>query len=260
VLFVYDPPAGTPESDSTAAAHTIAEELRRLLAAPAPDPPLGIDADLRPEGRQGPLVRSLGAYQQYYARWSKVWEAQALLRARFVCGDESLGREFEELADSMRYPSGGLTREQIVEIRRIKARVETERLPRGADPNTHTKLGRGGLSDVEWAVQLVQLRHAYAVPELRKTQTLDALNAAVTAGLIEKVDAAAMEAGWTLAARVRNALTLVRGRPTDQLPRHGVELAGTVQLLGGGDPGEFVDRYLRLTRRSRAAMERVLDS
>ena len=260
VLFVYQPPAEVPENEATAAAHAIAEELRRMLTAPAPDPPLGIDADLRPEGRQGPLVRSLNAYQQYYARWSKVWEAQALLRARFVCGDEPLGREFERLADTMRYPAGGLTREQVVEIRRIKARVETERLPRNADPYTHTKLGRGGLSDVEWAVQLVQLRHAYALPELRKTRTMEALTAIVDAKLIDKADAAAMAAGWTLAAQVRNALTLVRGRPTDQLPRHGTELAGTVTLLGGGDPGEFVDRYLRLTRRSRAAMERVLDS
>jgi glutamate-ammonia-ligase adenylyltransferase len=260
VLFVYEPPPGGAESEASAAAHGIAEELRRMLSAPAPDPALGIDADLRPEGRQGPLVRSLNAYQQYYARWSKVWEAQALLRARFVCGDASLGRRFEELADAVRYPSGGLTREQVVEIRRIKARVEVERLPRGADPNTHTKLGRGGLADVEWAVQLVQLRHAYALPDLRKTRTLEALNAAQKGQLIDKVDAAAMTAGWTLAAQVRNALTLVRGRPTDQLPQHGVELAGAVQILGGGDPGEFVDRYLRLTRRSRAATERVLES
>ncbi|XVU27218.1 bifunctional [glutamine synthetase] adenylyltransferase/[glutamine synthetase]-adenylyl-L-tyrosine phosphorylase [Actinoplanes sp. CA-054009] len=254
VLFVYD------GADSGAPALAVAEELRRSLSAPAPDPELGIDADLRPEGRQGPLVRSLAAYQQYYARWSKVWESQALLRARFVCGDETLGREFETLADPIRYPDGGLTREQVVEIRRIKARVEVERLPRNADPHTHTKLGRGGLSDVEWAVQLLQLRHAYAITGLRCTRTLEALDAAVKAKLVDKVDAAAMAAGWTLAAQVRNALTLVRGRPTDQLPRHGVELAGTVQLLGGGDPGEFVDRYLRLTRRSRAAMERVLDS
>jgi glutamate-ammonia-ligase adenylyltransferase len=259
VLFVYDPPQGIPEGDVTAAAHAIAEELRRLLAAPAPDPPLGVDADLRPEGRQGPLVRSLNAHQQYYARWSHVWESQALLRARFVCGDADLGREFEQLANGMRYPRGGLTREQIIEIRRIKARVERERLPRGADPNTHAKLGRGGLADVEWAVQLLQLRHAYAVPSLRMTRTLEALSAEREAGLVDKADAAAMAAGWTLAARVRNALTLVRGRPTDQLPRHGSELAGTVQLLGGGDPGEFVDRYLRITRRSRAAMERVLE-
>jgi glutamate-ammonia-ligase adenylyltransferase len=207
VLFVYSPPADVPEGDASSAAHQIAEELRRLLGSPAPDPPLGVDADLRPEGRQGPLVRSLNAYAQYYARWSKVWESQALLRARFVCGDEDLGREFEELADGHRYPRGGLSRDQVVEIRRIKARVETERMPRGADPHTHTKLGRGGLADVEWAVQLLQLRHAYAVPELRQTRTLEAL-----------------------------------------------------QLLGGGDPGEFVDRYLRITRRCRAAMERVLEA
>ncbi|MEU4424583.1 bifunctional [glutamine synthetase] adenylyltransferase/[glutamine synthetase]-adenylyl-L-tyrosine phosphorylase [Actinoplanes sp. NPDC024001] len=260
VLFVYEPPAGTPENEASAAAHAIAEELRRLLGAPAPDPPLGVDADLRPEGRQGPLVRSLQAYQQYYARWSKVWESQALLRARFICGDASLGAEFEALADGVRYPGGGLSREQIVEIRRIKARVETERLPRGADPNTHTKLGRGGLADVEWAVQLLQLRYAHTEPELRKTSTLEALEAETRAGLVDPADADAMAAGWTLAAEVRNALTLVRGRPTDQLPRHGSELAGTVLLLGGGDPGEFVDRYLRLGRRSRAAMERVLES
>ncbi|MEV6345983.1 bifunctional [glutamine synthetase] adenylyltransferase/[glutamine synthetase]-adenylyl-L-tyrosine phosphorylase [Actinoplanes sp. NPDC051851] len=254
VLFVYD------GSDDGAAAHAIAEELRRLLNAPAPDPALGIDADLRPEGRQGPLVRSLPAYQQYYARWSKVWEAQALLRARFVCGDLALGRAFEALADTMRYPTGGLTREQVIEIRRIKARVETERLPRGADPNTHTKLGRGGLADVEWAVQLMQLRHSHELAGLRCTRTLEALDAEVEAGLVEVADAEAMAAGWTLAAEVRNALTLVRGRPTDQIPAHGVELAGAVLLLGGGDPGEFVDRYLRITRRSRAAMQRVMES
>jgi len=257
VLFVYDPPPGADESAASAAAHAIAEELRRLLSAPAPDPPLGVDADLRPEGRQGPLVRSLAAYAQYYARWSKVWEAQALLRARFVCGDADLGAEFEAMIDPVRYPADGLTREQVVEIRRIKARVETERLPRGADPATHTKLGRGGLADVEWAVQLLQLRHAGRRPELRGTRTLDALAAARDAGLVEADDAAEMAAGWTLAAQVRNALMLVRGRAGDQLPRHGVELAGVVRLLGRDDPGEFLDEYLRTGRRSRAAMERV---
>lgn len=260
VLFVYDPPAGSSESAASAAAHAIAEELRRLLGVPAPDPPLGVDADLRPEGRQGPLVRSLAAYAAYYARWSRVWEAQALLRARFVCGDAELGAEFEAMIDPVRYPAEGLTREQVVEIRRIKARVETERLPRGADPATHTKLGRGGLADVEWAVQLVQLRHAGRVPSLRGTRTLDALAAAERAGLIDPTDAAEMAAGWSLTAQVRNALMLVRGRAGDQLPRHGVELAGVVRLLGRDDPGEFLDEYLRVGRRSRAATERVLNA
>jgi glutamate-ammonia-ligase adenylyltransferase len=260
VLFVYDPPPGVAEDAASTAARGIAEELRRLLGMPAPDPPLGVDADLRPEGRQGPLVRSLAAYAQYYARWSKVWEAQALLRARYVCGDADLGTEFEAVADPVRYPERGLTREQVVEIRRIKARVETERLPRNADPATHTKLGRGGLADVEWAVQLMQLRHAGRLPELRCTRTLDALAAARNADVVDDADAAAMAAGWTLAAQVRNALMLVRGRAGDQLPRHGVELAGVVRLLGADDPGEFLDDYLRTARRSRAAAERVLNA
>ena len=133
-------------------------------------------------------------------------------------------------------------------------------LPAGADPRLHLKLGPGGLADVEWAVQLLQLRHAGRTEALRTTRTLDALAAARDAGLVDPADAAAMAAGWTLAAQVRNALMLVRGRTGDQLPRQGVELAGVVRLLGGHDPGEFIDHYLRTARRSRAAMERVLDS
>jgi glutamate-ammonia-ligase adenylyltransferase len=98
------------------------------------------------------------------------------------------------------------------------------------------------------------------VDGLRGTRTLDALAAAREAGLIDPADAGAMAAGWRLAAQVRNALMLVRGRAGDQLPRHGVELAGVVRLLGGEDPGEFLDEYLRTARRSRAAVERVLDA
>ncbi len=144
-----------------------------------------------------------------------------------------------------------------MEIRRIKARVESERLPRGADPVTHVKLGRGGLADVEWTVQLLQMRHGHEVPALRTTRTLEALAAARTTGLMTAADAEAFVTAWTSASRVRNALMLVRGRPSDQLPRHGTELAGVVKVLGGGDPGEFVDDYLRKARHARNVFERV---
>jgi [glutamine synthetase] adenylyltransferase / [glutamine synthetase]-adenylyl-L-tyrosine phosphorylase len=246
------------EDEAQGTALAVAEQLRTLLSRPAPDPPLGVDADLRPEGRQGPLVRSLAAYQRYYATWSQVWEAQALLRARPVAGDADLAAAFIELIDPVRYPADGLRREQVIEIRRIKARVEKERLPRGADPLTHTKLGRGGLADVEWTVQLWQLRHGHRVVGLRGTRTLDALEAARIAGLVSDEDAAVLAAAWTLCARVRNALTQIKGRAADQLPRHGVELAGVARMLvgGGADPGEFLDDYLRVTRRARAAVER----
>jgi glutamate-ammonia-ligase adenylyltransferase len=192
-----------------------------------------------------------------------VWEAQALLRARLVAGDADVGAEFLALADQVRYPPGGLTREQFTEIRRIKARVESERLPRGADPSTHTKLGRGGLADVEWTVQLLQLRHGHRVAGLRTTRTLEALRAAADAELISRGDAGALTAAWELASRVRNALTLIRGRPADQLPRRGPDLLGVAQVLGrppDTDPGEFLDEYLRTARRARQAVERIFDA
>ena len=260
VLFVHETIAGAEERDATIAARAVAEELRRLLNAPAPDPPLGIDANLRPEGRQGPLTRSLAAYGEYYRRWSKPWEWQALLRARPVAGDEDLGQRFIELIDPLRYPKEGLDLAAITEIRRIKARVDVERLPRGADPATHTKLGRGGLADVEWTVQLLQLRNAAQLPGLRTPQTLAALAAARDGGLISGADHDAMVAAWRLAAQVRNALMLVRGRPSDQLPRHGRELQGVARALARADQadtGEFLDDYLRTMRRGRQAVERV---
>ena len=258
VLFVYDPPAGMAEDTASARAHAVAEELRRLLAAPAPDPPLAVDADLRPEGRQGPLVRSLAAYAHYYARWARTWEAQALLRARFVAGDRGVADRFLALADPVRYPPGGLDRDQVTEIRRIKARVEKERLPRGADPLTHVKLGRGGLADVEWTVQLWQLRFGHEITSLRDTRTLSALSAAAAAGLASAEDVETLSAAWILCSRVRNALTLVRGRASDQLPRHGVELAAVARLLAPGQsPAEFLDGYLKVTRRARAGVEKL---
>ncbi|MSW44116.1 MAG: bifunctional [glutamine synthetase] adenylyltransferase/[glutamine synthetase]-adenylyl-L-tyrosine phosphorylase, partial [Actinobacteria bacterium] len=191
VMFVYEPLDGADEQAANSAAFSVANELRRLLMAPSQDPPLDVDADLRPEGKQGPLVRSLDSYRAYYERWSSGWEAQALLRADFAAGDEALGAAFLELIDGLRYPAGGIGDDQVREIRRLKARMESERLPRGADPTLHTKLGRGGLSDVEWVVQVIQMQHAHAIPSLRTTRTLDALAAAESAGLVSELDASA---------------------------------------------------------------------
>jgi glutamate-ammonia-ligase adenylyltransferase len=260
VLFVHRPKPGADDAKATAAANAVAHTLRRLLSEPAPDPAFEIDADLRPEGRQGALVRSISAFREYYERWVSVWEVQALLRAVPVAGNEQLGADFVELIDPIRYPAEGLTAEQVAEIRRIKARVERERLPRGADPATHTKLGRGGLSDVEWTVQLLQLQHAAQVPALRTASTVDGLAALSASDLLDPEQTEALQAAWELATRSRNAIFLVRGRPSDQLPRPGAELVGVARACGFGpdlDAGQFVEDYRRTTRRARAVVEQV---
>jgi len=259
VMFVHDPMPGVDERQATEAATAIANELRRLLQMHAPEPSLEVDPDLRPEGRNGPLVRSLASYESYYRRWSSVWEAQALLRARFVAGDAEVGAAFAALIEPLRYPATGLTDDQVREIRRIKARIENERLPRGADPTMHTKLGRGGLADVEWVAQLLQLRHAGPEPGLRCTGTLEALDAARRAGLLDAADATALAQAWRLASRLRNAIMLVRGRPADSPPTPGRELTAVARCLGyaPAQAGRMIEDYKRLTRRARTVVERV---
>ena len=262
VMYVGETAPGQDEQEARADAAAVADLMGRLLGRPTPDPPLEIDANLRPEGRNGPLVRTLESYRTYWARFAAPWERQALLRARPVAGDEELGADFLAAADTFRYPEGGLSTRDVVEIRRIKARVDTERMPRGADPTTHTKLGRGGLGDVEWTIQLLQLQHAAEIPGLRTPHTLPAIAAATDAGLLSEADAAALRNGWLVASRTRNAIMLVRGKPDDQIPRQGRELAAVARALGypaGGDPGEFVDDYRRATRRARKVVDRVFD-
>ncbi|CAL9399307.1 bifunctional [glutamine synthetase] adenylyltransferase/[glutamine synthetase]-adenylyl-L-tyrosine phosphorylase [Streptomyces sp. enrichment culture] len=259
VLFVHEPRDGVDEQEAARAANRVVAEMRRLLQLPTADPPLLIDADLRPEGRSGPLVRTLKSYEAYYRRWSLGWESQALLRAEPMAGDADLGRRFIELVDPLRYPAKGLDEAAVREIRRLKARMENERLPRGADPTLHTKLGRGGLSDVEWTVQLTQMRHAHEVPGLRTTSTRGALAAAREAGLIGEQDARTLDEAWVLATRVRNGVMLVRGRAGDTFPAGARELAAVGRYLGygPGHAGEMVDDYRRTTRRARAVVDEL---
>lgn len=257
VLFVHAPREGVDEQEAGRAANRVVAEMRRLLQLPTADPPLLIDADLRPEGKSGPLVRTLKSYEAYYRRWSLVWESQALLRAQPMAGDADLGRDFIELIDPLRYPAEGLGEDAVREIRRLKARMESERLPRGADPTLHTKLGRGGLSDVEWTVQLMQMQHGWAEPGLRTTRTREALAAACAAELISGEDAQTLDDAWVLATRVRNAVMLVRGRPGDTFPSGPRELTAVGRYLGyePGHVGDMLDDYRRITRRARAVVD-----
>lgn len=255
VMYVFR--AGEGDTDASARARKHAHRIDAITTDPRL--PLDLDADLRPEGKTGPLARSLDAYAAYYARWSLGWEAQALLRARPVAGDEQLGNDFVEVADAIRYRDSGLSDKDLREIRRIKARVESERLPRGADPKRHLKLGRGSLSDVEWLVQTLQLGHGHAVAKLRTTSTLGALRVAEEADLIDSDDAEVLRRAWLLSSRIRSAVYLFANQQTDVLPTNSVELEGVARLLGY-DAGQGIDLendYLEATRRSRQVFERL---
>lgn len=259
VMFVCEPVGDADESSAVRWAVSIAEQVRTRLGTPSADPPLEVDANLRPEGRSGSLVRTLSSYETYYGQWALPWEIQALLRAHRVAGDEDLGHRFLLMIDKIRYPPGGVSAETVQEIRRIKARVDAERLPRGADRNTHTKLGRGGLADIEWTVQLMQLRFAHKVPALHNTSTLESLDAIGAAELIAEGDIDLLRQAWLTATRARNALVLVKGKATDQLPGPGRQLNAVALAAGWAtdDGSEFLDNYLRVTRRAKTVVRKV---
>ena len=255
VMYVYRANGVDPQR-----AHELSLQLVAGLRKHSEDHrvPLDLDADLRPEGRNGPLARSLAAYGEYYRRWSLSWEAQALLRARGVAGSVKLIRAFTELADDVRYPVS-VDPQGLREIKRIKARVENERLPQGADPARHLKLGPGSLSDVEWLVQALQLEHAHRIPGMRTTSTLGALRAAQDAGIIAEASADRLAEAWRLARRLRSANTLLSGQTSDVLPTDRKKLDGIGRLLGypPRSATQVEEDYLATTRRARRIFEKL---
>jgi glutamate-ammonia-ligase adenylyltransferase len=256
LIVVHECHEGVSESDGQAQAVAVVQELLRLLGAAGADG-LSVDLDLRPEGKNGPLSRSLTAYAAYYERWALTWEFQALLRARVLTGPPDLAARFTALIDPLRWPEVGLDATRLREVRTMKARVEAERLPRGADPRTHLKLGRGGLADIEWTVQLLQMGHARAVPALRATNTPAGLAAALDGGLVTEEDAATLRQAWDNAARLRNATLLWRGRAADAVPADVREADGVGRIVGreAGTGASLTEAYLKQARRARRIVE-----
>ena len=256
VMFVYRDTSEMSGNEATRRAERIVARVKEILEDHRL--PFDLDTDLRPEGKNGVVVRSLDSYAAYYTRWSLSWEAQALLRARPALGDLDLMRQFTAVIEPVRYPVT-VTDDDLREIRRIKARVEKERLPQGADPARHLKLGRGSLSDVEWLVQLWQLQHAHAHPALKSTSTQLAMSAAVDASLVRRTDADVLMAAWSLASRIRSACTLWGASTSDMLPLDRGDLDGIARLLGypPNSAARLEEDYLSATRRARSTFERL---
>lgn len=259
VIVVADPVPGQDESDAVRWAIGIVDKLRRRLSKPSGDPPLDVDLGLRPEGRSGAVVRTIASYERYYRQWGESWEMQALLRAAFVAGDHEVGERFLAMIDEFRYPADGVSEAVIRDIRRMKARVDNERLPRGADRNTHTKLGRGALTDIEWTVQLLTMMHAHEYPQLHDPSTLRVLDVLEKEEIIPPSQVQDLRAAWLMATDARNALVLVRGKRVDQLPTPGPQLAQVAGAAGWPpeENQEFLESYLKLTRHARKVVDEV---
>lgn len=253
-----DGEAGT-DQDAVTWASGIAKRLRTRLSRPSQDPPLEVDLNLRPEGRSGPTVRTLESYRAYYERWGETWEFQALLRATWIAGDKDLGIRFLRTIDTFRYPEGGADRTTVQQVRRMKARVDGERLPRGADRYTHTKLGRGGLTDIEWTVQLLTMQNCHKIDNLHNTSTLQVIEEIRIAGLLSEADVDILRDAWIVATRARNAIILADAKRRDQLPAPGPQLVN-IAAAANWDPENsqgFLDDYLKTTRRARRVVDRV---
>jgi glutamate-ammonia-ligase adenylyltransferase len=247
VVLVYD---GSTAGDFEEATR-LAMSLRRFVDGPTPAERIwDLDLDLRPEGKQGPVARSLDGYATYFHRWALVWERQAMARARPVAGDPEVAARFLELLQGFVWEPG-LSTDDGREIRRMKARIERERIPVGDDPAFHLKLGRGSLSDVEWTAQLLQLRWG-----IRSPSTMAALRRLAADGLIDNADAEVLATSYRFCEAARNRLYLVRGRPGNSLPQESTELVWLARSLGT-TPSELREQYRRVTRRARRVMERL---
>ena len=216
------------------------------------------DPDLRPEGRSGPIARSVTAFLEYWQRWAKLWEFQSLLRARFVAGDEQLGRRFESLAADFAYPEL-LPIEQVAEVRRMRVRIETERVKPADAGRFAFKLGYGSLADVQFAVELALMRNGGEHPEVRSRRTLDAIEKLAAGRLIEDSVALALSDAFEFLADVKNALEVDRRLHAEAVPPSPEDQVALARRLGYEEyPRQsFLEDYRRITRRARLAMERV---
>ncbi|MBW3079644.1 bifunctional [glutamine synthetase] adenylyltransferase/[glutamine synthetase]-adenylyl-L-tyrosine phosphorylase [Bifidobacterium simiiventris] len=273
VIIIYRPnSAGSGDDDGSVAfdeqsanqfARKVCESLRQILQGPTTlEPKIELDMDLRPEGKNGPLVRSYESCREYYASWASTWEHQALLRARYAAGDRALAEDFlHELADPLRYPVNDLTESELGEIRKLKARMEAERLPRGVRRDRHLKLGKGGLSDIEWTVQLLQLRHAGDHAALRLNSTLETLDELEHMTYVSVADAMVLRKAWRMCTAARNGNYLWSGRVSqaDILPDDIYSLGGIAVYLGyDAHRGQhFENDLLSAMRKARDVTERL---
>ncbi|MFC7220017.1 bifunctional [glutamine synthetase] adenylyltransferase/[glutamine synthetase]-adenylyl-L-tyrosine phosphorylase, partial [Streptomyces polyrhachis] len=230
VIFVAESSGDTDEGAALRAATRLAARMMRVCSETTGEGAIWpVDANLRPEGRNGPLVRTLASHLAYYQRWAKTWEFQALLKARPVAGDAGLGQEYCAAVAPLVWQAA--QRENFVtDVQQMRRRV-VDAIP-AAEVERELKLGPGGLRDVEFSVQLLQLVHGRTDETLRSATTLDALAALAAGGYVGRADAAAMDAAYRFLRTLEHRIQLWKLRRTHLLPESAPELRRLGREMG----------------------------
>ena len=217
VIFVAEPAdEQTSEEAALGAATRLAAGMIRVCERATPEGAIfPVDPNLRPEGRQGPLVRTLASHLAYYDRWAKTWEFQALLKARPAAGDRDLGRRYATAVAPLVWQAS--QRENFVEDVQAMRRRVVATLPKNM-AGRELKLGPGGLRDIEFAVQLLQLVHGSADDRLRVPATLPALAALADGGYVGRADADDLAQAYRFLRQTEHLLQIYQLRRTHTLP------------------------------------------
>jgi glutamate-ammonia-ligase adenylyltransferase len=235
----------------------LAESLMAELTRLAPEGALyRTDLRLRPEGAAGPLVRSLGSYETYYAQWGQTWERMMLIKARPVAGDGALGTDFLEMVQPFRYPRSlgqGLFRG----VTATKSRLENEVVKPG-QLERNVKLGRGGIREVEFIVQTLQLLHGGRVPFLQSAATIPALEKLASYRLLSSDDAKELSAGYLFLRDVEHRLQMEAGQQTHTIPTARQPRERLARLMGFDSLPAFEAARQAHSRQIRRIYEKIL--
>ncbi|MBT6717688.1 MAG: bifunctional [glutamate--ammonia ligase]-adenylyl-L-tyrosine phosphorylase/[glutamate--ammonia-ligase] adenylyltransferase [Nitrospina sp.] len=242
VVFVYD----EPEEDSGVHYAAISQLIYKLTSEmTSAGYAYKIDTELRPEGGAGVLVMSITGYEQYFKTRARIWEQQAMVRARVVAGNKEVGKKFMErvhefvFKDDFEYSA-------LIEISRMRERMELE-LAQEKIKGKNVKLGFGGIADIEFTMQILQLMHGKKNPRLRQTNTVGAINMFVAQGMIDQTKAEQAKENYLFLRRLECALRIIRQTPTNNLPKDTRDLAQLARLMAyeGNDPENLSTALLK---------------
>ncbi|MBI4524888.1 MAG: bifunctional [glutamate--ammonia ligase]-adenylyl-L-tyrosine phosphorylase/[glutamate--ammonia-ligase] adenylyltransferase [Deltaproteobacteria bacterium] len=273
LIFIYAAPEiqSSGGKSGSLAAHEyyvrLGQKLITYLTAPTEEGvAYKLDLRLRPSGRSGPLVSSVEAFRYYHQTSSALWERQALTKSRFVAGDAELGKEAEKITESFAY-ARDFTGDDIAAIHHLRMRMEKE-LAKEDPAHFDLKKGKGGMVDIEFVTQMLQLCHGFRLPQVRQRSTMDALSALRENQVLNKSEYRLLSEGYLFLRRLDHRLRLERDQSIDILEREPVRLRSVAQALGyktssrrqkqsEKDPGERLLRDYELWReRIRACYDR----